>query len=110
MPGSGLCKPLKSNRLLNSFEDHLCPADGQCRDVGSHSFVEHLPLVQTCVNTDLGASRRVVGTTDVQFAHLVLECCSFQPEALRRSALAGYSSRCGSQSIDNDLPLGLFET
>ena len=49
-------------------------------------------------------------TTDVQLVHLVLECCSFQSQALCRSALAGDSSAGSSQSSDDDLPLSLFES
>ena len=42
--------------------------------------------------------------------HLVLECCSFQSQAFCGSALAGYSAGGGSQSLNDDLPLGLFES
>jgi len=35
----------------------------------------------------------IVSAADVQFVHLVLEGCSFQPEALRRSALTSYLPR-----------------
>lgn len=52
----------------------------------------------------------ILSTTNVQLVHLVLECCSLQSEALCRSALASDSPGGGSQSIDNGLPLGLFET
>jgi hypothetical protein len=52
----------------------------------------------------------ILSTTNVQLVHLVLECCSLQSQALCRSALAGDSPRGGYQSIDNGLPLGLFET
>src|ERR1700739_1302225 len=53
---------------------------------------------------------RIVSTTNVQLVHLVLECCSLQSQALCRSALAGDSPGGGYQSINNGVPLGLFET
>src|SRR5271165_624936 len=51
----------------------------------------------------------IASAADVQFVHLVLQRCSFQSEALCGSTLAGYSSRGGSQSLDDDLPLGMLE-
>jgi len=52
----------------------------------------------------------ILCTTNVQLVHLVLECCSLQSQALCRSALAGDSPGGGYPSINNGLPLGLFET
>jgi hypothetical protein len=54
--------------------------------------------------------RGIASTTDVQLVHLVLKCCSFQPEARCGSTLAGYSPGGGSQSLDDDLPLSFFES
>src|SRR5208282_472539 len=54
-------------------------------------------------------SARIVGSTDVQLAHLVLERCAFESEALCRSTFAGYSSGRVFQSTDNCLTLHFFE-
>jgi len=51
----------------------------------------------------------VASAADVQFVHLVQQRCSFQSEALRRSALTTYLPGGSSQRIGDDLPLGLFE-
>ena len=51
----------------------------------------------------------IASTTNVQLVHLVLECCSFQSEALCRPAPAGYPARRAFQRIDNDLTFSLFE-
>jgi len=52
----------------------------------------------------------IASTTDVQLVHLVLEGCSFQSEALCCPALAGHPPGGGSQSLDDDMPLGLFKS
>jgi len=49
-------------------------------------------------------------STDIQFAHLVLERCSFQSQTLGRSALPGYFSRGAFQRVDDDLSCGGFES
>jgi hypothetical protein len=62
------------------------------------------------VNTWIGPSLRIVGTTHVQLVHLVLERCSFQSEALCGSTWAGDSPRGAFQGLDDDLPFSLFES
>ena len=62
------------------------------------------------LSEDVELLPRILRTINLQLVHFVLECCSLQSQALRRSALAGDSSGGGNQSIDNGLPLCLFET
>src|SRR5208337_2834871 len=54
-------------------------------------------------------SGRIIGARDTKPAHLVLQRSSLKAEALRRSTLAGYSSRRAFQSIEDRLPLCLLE-
>ena len=57
-----------------------------------------------------GLLRGIASATDVQLVHLVLERRSFQSEPLCGSASACDSPRGGFQSLDDDLPLSLFES
>lgn len=52
-----------------------------------------------------GLLPEIVCTSNLKFDQFVLECCSFWPEALCCSTLAGYSSGAGYQSIDDDLAI-----
>src|SRR3984957_4476728 len=70
-------------------------------------FKERKRLAAYPLNTQI--SVRIVGSTDVQLAHLVLERCAFESEALCRSTFAGYSSGSVFQSTDNCLTLRCFE-
>src|SRR5271167_3587504 len=54
-------------------------------------------------------SGRVIGASDTQPAHLVLQRGSLKSEALCRSTFAGYSSGRAFQSIEDCLPLCLLE-
>src|SRR5271166_731618 len=54
-------------------------------------------------------SGRIISPSDTEAAHLVLKRSSLQPEALCRSTIAGYSSGRAFQSIQDRLPLRLFE-
>lgn len=119
MPGIRPRKLLKLRLGIEMWLGRLCPTNGQCRHAGAYSLsLENQGLDGRF--EDQGSQARfpelphlssgIVNTTDVQLAHLVLERCSFESEAFCRSTLAGYSSGCSSQRIDDDLPLGLFET
>jgi hypothetical protein len=81
----------------------VCPMTGSATIWARLTFAERTQA-QACVlrkrlafayKLNIQASARIVGSSDVQLAHLVLERRTFESEALSCSAFAGYSSGPG---------------
>ena len=78
------------------------PCDGQRRDMGRSRWLKEA-WVRACLfdkkeqlavayKLNTQTSARIVGSTDVQLAHLVLERRAFESEVLCGSTFAGYFS------------------
>jgi hypothetical protein len=62
-----------------------------------------------CWRADRMLSGYIIGASNVQSPHLILQGGSFKPEALCRSAIPSYSPGGDLQSVEDRLPLGLLK-
>src|SRR5262249_22521936 len=78
-------------------------------DLEKSSHVRPTHGVARMRSDDRMMSGYVIGPSNIQPSHLVLQGGSLKAQALCRSAIAGYFPRRGSQSVEDRLPVGVLE-